>query len=142
LAVQKTLSIIKPNAMRKHVLGEILTRFEKAGLSIQAARIDTLSKAIAEGFYAEHRHRPFFGELVEFMTSGPVLLLCLKGEDAVMRNRTLMGATDPAKAEPHTIRKDFGDSIGENAVHGSDSESSAQREIQYFFTGFELSMRD
>ena len=133
MAVQRTFSIIKPDAVAKNVIGEITTRFEKAGLRVVASKMKQLSKAEAEGFYAEHKERGFFGDLVAFMTSGPVLLMVLEGENAVAANREIMGATDPAKAAPGTIRKDFADSIEANAVHGSDSPASAEREIAYFF---------
>lgn len=130
---QRTFSIVKPDAMAKKVLGQILATFEEAGLSIIAGRIHTLKKEEAEQFYAEHRERSFFGELVDYMCSGPVFISVLEGDDAVARNRTLMGATDPAKADAGTIRARFGDSIGANAVHGSDSPTSAAREIALFF---------
>jgi nucleoside-diphosphate kinase len=132
---QRTFSIVKPDAMAKKVLGQILATFEEAGLSIIAGRIHTLKKEEAEQFYAEHRERSFFGELVDYMCSGPVFISVLEGEDAVAKNRTLMGATDPAKADAGTIRARFGDSIGANAVHGSDSPTSAAREISLFFPG-------
>jgi nucleoside-diphosphate kinase len=133
VANEKTLSIIKPNAVEKNVMGEIITRFEQKGLRVAAARFTKLTPEKAEGFYIEHKERPFFQSLVNFMTSGPVLLMVLEGENAVQANRDIMGATDPAKAEEGTLRKDFADSIEANAVHGSDSTSSADREIQYFF---------
>lgn len=132
---QRTFSIVKPDAMAKKVLGQILATFEEAGLSIIAGRIHTLKKEEAEQFYAEHKERSFFGELVDYMCSGPVFISVLEGEDAVAKNRTLMGATDPAKADAGTIRARFGDSIGANAVHGSDSPTSAAREISLFFPG-------
>lgn len=138
MAIEKTFSIIKPNSVSKNVIGEIITRFEKAGLRIAAAKFTRLSREKAEGFYIEHKDRPFFNSLVHFMTSGPVLLMCLEGENAVMRNREIMGATDPAKAAPGTIRKDFADSIEANAVHGSDSIKSAERELAYFFDKAEI----
>lgn len=138
MAIEKTFSIIKPDAVKKNVIGPIIERFEKNGLKIAAAKMLTLDKAKAEGFYAEHRERPFFGELVKFMCSGPVMLMVLEGENAIARNREIMGVTDPAKAAPGTIRKDFASSIGENAVHGSDSPESAKREVSYFFFGSEL----
>ena len=141
MAVEKTFSIIKPNATQKNVMGEIITRFEKRGLRIAAAKFTRLSKEKAEGFYIEHKDRPFFGSLVRFMTSGPVLLLVLEGENAVLLNREIMGATDPAKADAGTIRKDFADNIEANAVHGSDSIKSADREIAYFFDKSEVSNR-
>ncbi len=133
MAIEKTFSIIKPNAVQKNVMGEIMTRFEKKGLRISAAKFTQLSREKAEGFYIEHKERPFFNSLVSFMTSGPVLLMVLEGEGAVAKNREIMGATNPEKADPGTIRKDFADSIEANAVHGSDSPTSAQREISYFF---------
>lgn len=133
MVVERTLSIIKPDAVAKNVVGAILSRFEKAGLKIVAVRMKHLSQAEAEGFYAEHRERGFFPDLVAFMTSGPVVVQVLEGEDAIAKNRTLMGATDPKKADAGTIRADFADSIDANAVHGSDSPGSAAREIAYFF---------
>ncbi len=133
MAIEKTFSIVKPNAVSKNNIGQIMDRFESKGLRIAAARFTKLSKEKAEGFYIEHKERPFFGSLVNFMTSGPVLLLVLEGENAVLLNREIMGATDPAKAAAGTIRKDFADSIEANAVHGSDSTTSADREISYFF---------
>lgn len=138
MAVERTLSIIKPDAVGKNVIGEIYTRFEKAGLKIVAARMMHLSRAQAEGFYAEHRERPFFKALVDFMISGPVVVQVLEGEGAVVKNRDLMGATDPKKADKGTIRADFASSIDENAVHGSDSASSAAREIAYFFSNLDV----
>ncbi|MGE4233813.1 MAG: nucleoside-diphosphate kinase [Bacteriovoracia bacterium] len=141
MALEKTLSIIKPNAVQKNVIGEIVSRFEKRGLRVAAAKFVKLSKEKAEGFYIEHKDRPFFGSLVRFMTGGPVLLMVLEGENAVMLNREIMGATDPAKAAPGTIRKDFADNIEANAVHGSDSTKSADREISYFFDKAEIVSR-
>ncbi len=141
MATEKTFSIIKPNAVQKNCMGEIMTRFEKRGLRIAAAKFTKLTKEKAEGFYIEHKDRPFFGSLVRFMTSGPVMLMVLEGENAVALNREIMGATDPAKANPGTIRKDFADSIEANAVHGSDSVKSAEREIAYFFDKAEVSGR-
>ena len=138
MAVEKTLSIIKPNAISKNVVGEILSRFESKGLRVAAAKFCVLSKEKAEGFYIEHKDRPFFQSLIHFMTSGPVLLMALEGENAIMLNREIMGATDPAKAEEGTIRKDFAESIEANAVHGSDSVNSAQREVAYFFDPSEI----
>ena len=138
MAVEKTFSIIKPNAVTKNVMGKIIDRFETKGLRVAAAKFARLSKEKAEGFYIEHKERPFFGSLVHFMTSGPVLLLVLEGENAVALNREIMGATDPAKAAPGTIRKDFSDSIEANSVHGSDSTASADREISYFFEKTEI----
>jgi nucleoside-diphosphate kinase len=133
MTVEQTLSIIKPDAVKKNVIGQILARFEAAGLRIVAARMTHLSRAEAEGFYAVHRGRPFFAALVEFMTSGPVLVQVLEGENAIARNRELMGATDPRKAAKGTIRADFAASIDANAVHGSDAPETAQKEIAYFF---------
>lgn len=138
MAIEKTFSIIKPNATQDNNIGNIIAIFEKNGLRISAARFTQLSKEKAEGFYIEHKDRPFFGELVEFMTSGPVMLMCLEGEDAVSRNREIMGATNPADAAEGTIRKLYARSIGENAVHGSDSLQSAERELAYFFEKDEL----
>ncbi|WP_322629087.1 nucleoside-diphosphate kinase [Halothiobacillus sp.] len=141
MAVERTLSIIKPDAVAKNVIGKIITRFEDAGLSVIAGRVMQLTRAQAEGFYAVHRERPFFGELVSFMISGPVFVQALEGENAVMKNRDLMGATDPKKAEPGTIRADFADSIDANAVHGSDSAENAAIEIAYFFKPEEITKR-
>jgi nucleoside-diphosphate kinase len=133
MALEQTLSIIKPDAVEKNVIGKILARFEAAGLRIVAARMMHLSRDEAEGFYAVHRERPFFRPLVEFMISGPVLVQVLEGENAIARNRELMGATDPKKAERGTIRADFATSIDANAVHGSDGPETALTEIAYFF---------
>lgn len=133
MATQRTLSIIKPDATQKNVIGKILTRFEDSGLSVIAARMMTLTKQQAGEFYDIHRERPFFGELVDYMTQGRVLVSVLEGENAVEQNRNLMGATDPKKADKGTIRADFADSISANAVHGSDSAENAAREIQFFF---------
>jgi len=130
---QRTLSIIKPDAVSKNVIGKILARFEENGLKIIAGKLISLSEAKASGFYAEHKGRPFFPALIEFMTSGPVFVQVLEGEDAVMKNRELMGSTNPIEAAPGTIRADFAKSIDANAVHGSDSPESAEREINYFF---------
>lgn len=138
MAIERTLSIIKPDAVAKNVIGEIYTRFEKAGLKIVAARMMHLSQAQAEGFYAEHKERGFFKDLVSFMTSGPVIVQVLEGENAVSLHREIMGATDPKKADAGTIRADFASSIDENAVHGSDSAASAAREIAYFFSATEV----
>ena len=135
MALERTLSIIKPDAVKKNVIGQILARFEGAGLRIVAARMMHLSRAEAEGFYAVHRSRPFFRDLVEFMTSGPVLVQVLEGEDAIAKNRELMGATDPKRAAKGTIRADFADSIDANAVHGSDGPETARKEIAFFFPG-------
>lgn len=131
--MQRTLSIIKPDAVAKHVIGEIYTRFERAGLRIVAAQMMHLSREQAEGFYAVHRERPFFNDLVTFMMSGPVMVQVLEGDDAIARNRELMGATDPRQAAPGTIRADFATSIDANAVHGSDAEETAATEIGFFF---------
>lgn len=133
MAVQRTLSIIKPDAVAKNVIGQIYTRFENAGLKIIAARMMHLSREQAEAFYAVHKERPFFNDLVEFMISGPVMVQCLEGDDAIMKNRDLMGATNPAEAAEGTIRKDFADSIDANAVHGSDAPETAAVEIDFFF---------
>ena len=141
MAVERTLSIIKPDAVAKNVIGEILTRFEKAGLRVVAAKMVQLSQADAEGFYAEHKERPFFKDLVGFMTSGPVVVQVLEGEGAVLKNRDLMGATNPKEAAPGTIRADFAETIDANAVHGSDSPESAEREISYFFGNDEICPR-
>ncbi|MBC7395832.1 MAG: nucleoside-diphosphate kinase [Bdellovibrionales bacterium] len=138
MALEKTFSIIKPNAVAKNAMGKIIDRFESKGLRVAGAKFTRLSKEKAEGFYIEHKERPFFGSLVNFMTSGPVLLMVLEGENAVAMNREIMGATDPAKAAPGTIRKDFSDNIEANSVHGSDSATSADREISYFFEKNEL----
>jgi len=138
MSLERTLSIIKPDAVRKNVIGAIYTRFESAGLQIVAAKMLLLSKADAEGFYAEHKGRGFFNDLVSFMTSGPVMIQVLEGANAVAQNRAIMGATDPKAAEKGTIRADFADSIDANAVHGSDSLASAEREIAYFFAATEI----
>lgn len=138
MATERTFSIIKPNAVKKNVMGDIIAQFETSGLKIAAAKLTMLSKEKCELFYAEHKERPFFGELVSFMTSGPVMLMCLVGENAVLKNREIMGATDPKKAAPGTIRAKHGDSMGENAVHGSDSVASAERELAIFFDKHEL----
>jgi nucleoside-diphosphate kinase len=133
MAIERTLSIIKPDAVAKNVIGQIYARFEQAGLKIVAARMLHLSRAEAEAFYAVHRERPFFKPLVDFMVSGPVMVQVLEGENAIARNRDLMGATDPKKAAPGTIRADFADSIDANAVHGSDGVETARAEIAFFF---------
>ena len=138
MALEKTFSIVKPNAVAKNSIGKIIDRFESKGLKIAGAKLTRLSKEKAEGFYIEHKERPFFGELVSFMTSGPVVLMALKGENAVLRNREIMGATDPKKAAPGTIRALYGDNVGENAVHGSDSTTSAERELKIFFESKEI----
>ncbi len=133
MAVERTLSIIKPDAVARNVIGKIYSRFEANGLQIVGAQMRFLSRAEAEGFYAVHRQRPFFGALVDFMISGPVMIQVLEGEDAIAKNRELMGATDPAKAAAGTIRADFATSIDANAVHGSDAPDTAKAEIGYFF---------
>ena len=138
MAVERTLSIIKPDAVAKNVIGEIYARFEKAGLKIVAARMTWLSRAEAEGFYAVHRERSFFGELTDFMSSGPCVLLALEAPDAIRKWRDTMGPTDPSKAAPGTLRRDFGESIGRNATHGSDAPETAAFELGYFFRGMEL----
>jgi nucleoside-diphosphate kinase len=141
MPVERTLSIIKPDAVANNVIGEVYTRFERAGLKIVAARMKWLSRSEAEGFYAVHKERPFFKDLVDFMTSGPVIVQVLEGEDAIQKNRDLMGATDPRKAAKGTIRADFAQSIDANAVHGSDSPQSATAEIAYFFPKQEIYSR-
>ena len=138
MAVERTLSIIKPDAVAKNIIGKIYSRFEKAGLKVVAAKLVQLDDKSAGGFYAEHEGRPFYNDLIEFMTSGPVMVSALEGEGAVMLNRDLMGATNPAEAESGTIRADFAKSIDANAVHGSDSTTSAAREVAYFFNEDEL----
>lgn len=141
MATERTLSIIKPDAVAKNVIGEIISRFEKAGLKVVAAKMLQLSRERAEGFYAEHRERPFFGDLVGFMTSGPVVVQVLEGDNAIALNRDLMGATNPQEAEAGTIRADFAETIDANAVHGSDSPESAEREVAYFFEDREICSR-
>lgn len=141
MALERTLSIIKPDAVAKNVIGEIYSRFEKAGLKIVAARMTQLTRKQAEGFYSVHRERPFFNALVEFMTSGPVMIQALEGEGAVLKNRDLMGATNPKDADAGTIRADFADSIDANAVHGSDSLENAAIEIAYFFPATDIHAR-
>ncbi|SHF52482.1 nucleoside diphosphate kinase [Microbulbifer donghaiensis] len=141
MALERTLSIIKPDAVAKNVIGEIESRFEKAGLRIVAMKMLHLSREKAEGFYAEHKERPFFKDLVDFMTSGPVVVQVLEGENAVLANRDLMGATNPQEAAAGTIRADFAQSIDANAVHGSDSAESAAREVSYFFADDEICPR-
>jgi len=141
MAVERTLSIIKPDAVAKNAIGDIYSRFEKAGLRIVAARMLSLSQVQAEGFYAVHRERPFFRDLVRYMTSGPVIVQVLEGENAIARNRDIMGATDPKKAAPGTIRADLATSIEQNVVHGSDAPDTAAREIAYFFSTTELHSR-
>jgi nucleoside-diphosphate kinase len=142
MAVERTLSIIKPDAVAKNVIGQIYTRFEGAGLQVIAARMMQLSRADAEGFYAVHRERLFFGDLVEFMISGPVMIQVLEGDNAIQQNRDLMGATDPKKAAKGTIRADFAQSIDANAVHGSDSAENAAVEIAYFFPTMDICPRN
>jgi len=141
MAVERTLSIIKPDAVAKNVIGQIYARFEKAGLKVIAARMAHLSRQDAEGFYAVHRGRPFFNDLVEFMISGPVMIQVLEGDNAILKNRDLMGATDPKKAAPGTIRADFAQSIDANAVHGSDAPETAAVEIAYFFPSHQVYAR-
>jgi nucleoside-diphosphate kinase len=141
MAVERTLSIVKPDGVRKNVIGEVYRRFEQAGLRIVAARMTRLTQAQAEGFYAVHRERPFFRDLVSYMTSGPVVVQVLEGENAVARHREIMGATDPKKAAPGTIRADLAESIEQNVVHGSDSAENAAREVAYFFAETELCAR-
>ena len=141
MAVERTLSIVKPDAVAKNIIGEIVSRFEHSGLRVVAAKMLCLNEDYAGGFYAEHKERPFFPALIEFMTSGPVVVQVLEGEDAVAKNRELMGATNPLEAVPGTIRADFAESIDANAVHGSDSPESAAREIDYFFSGGEICAR-
>jgi nucleoside-diphosphate kinase len=133
MAIERTFSIIKPDAVRRNLIGKILARFEESGLRPVAMKRILISRAQAEGFYAVHRERPFFGELVETMTSGPVVVQVLEGENAILRNREVMGATNPANAAPNTIRKDFALSVGENSVHGSDAPETARSEIAFFF---------
>lgn len=141
MSTERTLSIIKPDAVAKNIIGQIYSRFENAGLRIVAAKMIQLDQAAAEGFYAVHKERPFFKDLVEFMTSGPVMVQVLEGEGAIAKNREVMGATNPAEAAPGTIRADFASSIDENAVHGSDAPETAQVEIAYFFSEKELCER-
>ncbi|OQW50569.1 MAG: nucleoside-diphosphate kinase [Proteobacteria bacterium SG_bin7] len=138
MAKEVTFSIIKPNGMRKNIIGKIIEKFEENGLKIAAAKIMVIPRAKCEEFYAEHKARPFFGELVTFMTSGPVMVMALAGDNAVAKNREVMGATDPKKAAPNTIRALWGDSVGENTVHGSDSIQSADRELKIFFEAKEI----
>jgi nucleoside-diphosphate kinase len=141
MAIERTLSIIKPDAVAKNAIGRILSRFEAGGLRIVAARMMHLSRAEAQAFYAVHRERPFFKDLVEFMVSGPVLVQVLEGEDAIAKNRELMGATDPKKAAPGTIRADFAESIDANAVHGSDGPETARSEVAFFFPAMNIHSR-
>jgi len=138
MTVERTLSIIKPDAVERNLIGRIVSRFETEGLRPVAMRRSLLSRAEAEGFYAEHRERPFFGELVDFMTRSPVLLMVLEGDNAILKNREIMGATNPAEAAEGTLRQRFAKSIGENSVHGSDSPTSADREVNWFFKGSEV----
>lgn len=138
MAAQRTLGIVKPDAVEQKHVGHILSMIEEAGLRILALRMTRLSRPQAEGFYAVHRERPFFGELTEFMSRGPVVVMVLEGDDAIARWRKLMGATDPAKADEGTIRKRYGSNVGENAIHGSDAPETAQNEIGFFFPGYEL----
>jgi len=141
MAIERTLSIVKPDAVAKNVIGEIYARFEKAGLQIVAAKMLHMDADKAGGFYAEHKERPFYADLVKFMTSGPVMVQVLEGEGAILKNREIMGATNPQEADAGTIRADFASSIDANAVHGSDSVSSAAREVAYFFTDAEICAR-
>ena len=141
MAIERTLSIIKPDAVAKNVIGKIVSRFEAAGLKIVAAKLVHLSRNEAEQFYSVHKERPFFKDLVEFMISGPVMIQALEGENAVLKNRELMGATDPKKADKGTIRADFADSIDANAVHGSDAAETAANEVSFFFAGLNVYAR-
>lgn len=141
MAIERTLSIIKPDAVAKNIIGEIYSRFEKGGLTILAAKMMHLSKEQAQDFYAVHKERPFYNDLVEFMTSGPVMVQVLEGEDAIAKNRELMGATNPAEAAPGTIRADFAKTVDENAVHGSDGPDTAKTEIAFFFKEDEICPR-
>ncbi|WHZ11595.1 MAG: Nucleoside diphosphate kinase [Burkholderiaceae bacterium] len=141
MAIERTLSIIKPDAIAKNVIGQIYARFEAAGLKVVAARMAHLSRAEAEAFYAVHKERPFYKDLVEFMVSGPVMVQVLEGKNAIAKNRDLMGATDPKKADPGTIRADFADSIDANAVHGSDGADTARQEIAFFFAEMNIHSR-
>ncbi|MCK9510384.1 MAG: nucleoside-diphosphate kinase [Pigmentiphaga sp.] len=141
MSVERTLSIIKPDAVAKNAIGQIVSRFEAAGLKVVAARLTQLSRTEAERFYAVHRERPFFKDLVDFMVSGPVFVQVLEGDNAIQKNRDLMGATDPKKAEPGTIRADFADSIDANAVHGSDAPETAAAEVAFFFPGIDVHSR-
>jgi len=141
MAVERTLSIVKPDGVQKNVIGEVIRRFEQAGLRVVAARMQRLTQSEAEGFYAVHRERPFFRDLVSYMTSGPVVVQVLEGDNAVAKNRDIMGATDPKKAAPGTIRADLATSIEQNVVHGSDSPENAAREIGYFFAETEICPR-
>ena len=138
MGMEKTFSIIKPNAVKKNVMGGVISKFEENGLKVAASKLMTISREKCEEFYAEHSERPFFGELVDFMTSGPVMVMVLSGENAIAKNREIMGATNPAEAAEGTLRKLYGDSMGENAVHGSDSPASADREVALFFDANEI----
>ena len=138
MAVERTLSIVKPDAVAKNVIGEIYSRFEKAGLQIVASKMIKLDDELAGGFYAEHKERPFFGELTEFMSSGPTVVQVLEGENAILKNREVMGATNPAEADEGTIRKEFALSLGENSVHGSDAPETAAEEIAFWFAGCDI----
>ena len=141
MAIERTLSIVKPDGVAKNLIGEVYARFEKAGLKIVAARMLHLTRAQAEGFYAVHRERPFFKPLVDFMISGPVMVQVLEGEGAILKNREIMGATDPKKADKGTIRGDFAQSVDENMVHGSDAPETAHQEIAYFFSDLDIAPR-
>lgn len=141
MALERTLSIVKPDAVERNIVGEVYSRFEKAGLRIVAAKMMRLSRDAAAGFYAEHQGKPFYDSLLSYMSSGPVMVQVLEGDDAILVNRRLMGATDPREAAPGTIRADFADSVDANAVHGSDSPASAEREIAYFFCDAEICAR-
>ena len=141
MAKEMTLAIVKPDAVKRNLIGEVIRRIEQSGLQVAAARFLRLSKGDAEGFYAVHRERPFFGSLVEYMCSGPVMVMALEGDNAIKRWRDLMGATDPAKADPGTIRKDLGQSVEANATHGSDAPETARNEIAYFFRSLEVIAR-
>jgi nucleoside-diphosphate kinase len=138
MAIERTFSIIKPDATKRNITGKIIAKFEEAGLRVVAQKRIRMTRAQAEGFYAVHKERPFFGELVEFMISGPVVVQVLEGENAVLKNREVMGATNPANAAPGTIRKEFALSVGENSVHGSDAPETAAQEIKFFFTDDEI----
>lgn len=141
MAIERTLSIIKPDGVARNLIGKIISMFEEQGLSVVASRMEILSKHQSEGFYAVHRERPFFGELTEYMASGPVLLMVLEGDDAISKNRKIMGATNPKDADANTIRKLYGKSIGENTVHGSDAKETAAFEINWFFPGSDICSR-
>ena len=141
MAIERTLSIVKPDGVAKNLIGEVYTRFEKAGLKIVAARMLHLTRAQAEGFYAVHRERPFFKPLVDFMISGPVMVTALEGEGAILKNRDIMGATDPKKAAKGTVRGDFAETVDENMVHGSDAAETAKQEIAYFFSDLDIAPR-